>query len=67
MSLFIWLKQKKAVPPFPGNPAFAVPSGSPAIRPVADPWLSVPRLLGVWLYHEWNLIIALIISINNPF
>jgi hypothetical protein len=44
--------QKKSWLPIPGNAAFSVCSGNPAIpRQTRDPWLSVARLLGVWLYH----------------
>jgi hypothetical protein len=52
------VKTKKAEPPFVGNPAFTDFSGNPAIPLIIsrDPWLSVTRLLGLWLFHELMLI-----------
>jgi len=29
--------------------------GNPAIPEIWDPWLSAPRLLGVWLYRLFKL------------
>jgi hypothetical protein len=51
-------KQKKLSHLLRATQLFIVFSGNPAIplRTLQDPWLSVTRLLGFWLYHESNLL-----------
>jgi len=45
-------ENKKTGPPFPGSPAIEDSLRQPGDPLAADPWLSVPRLLEVWLFHE---------------